>query len=52
MPTVPRVRHSSCAQKAGDNDLRCPNQRECPAQLRERMFHLSRRGAFDIEGLG
>ena len=39
-------------QKAGDVDLRCPNARSCPAQLRERLFHLAGRGAFDIEVLG
>ncbi|HNJ78644.1 MAG TPA: helix-hairpin-helix domain-containing protein, partial [Marmoricola sp.] len=39
-------------QKEGDKDLRCPNHRGCPAQVRERVFHVSGRGAFDIEGLG
>jgi DNA ligase (NAD+) len=39
-------------EKEGDADIRCPNARSCPAQLRERLFHLSGRGAFDIEGLG
>ncbi|MEP6598112.1 MAG: NAD-dependent DNA ligase LigA [Actinomycetota bacterium] len=39
-------------QKEGDADLRCPNTRSCPAQLRERIFHLAGRGAFDIEVLG
>ena len=38
--------------KEGDVDIRCPNSRSCPAQLRERVFHLSGRGAFDIEALG
>jgi DNA ligase (NAD+) len=38
--------------KEGDVDLRCPNARSCPAQLRERVFHLAGRGAFDIEVLG
>ncbi len=38
--------------KEGDVDIRCPNSRSCPAQLRERVFHLAGRGAFDIEGLG
>jgi DNA ligase (NAD+) len=33
-------------------DWRCPNTRACPAQLRERMFHLASRGALDIEVLG
>jgi len=38
--------------KEGDADIRCPNQRSCPAQLRERVFHVAGRGAFDIEVLG
>jgi DNA ligase (NAD+) len=36
----------------GEVDWRCPNARSCPAQLRERLFHLASRGAFDIEVLG
>jgi len=36
----------------GEVDWRCPNARSCPAQLRERLFHLAGRGAFDIEVLG
>jgi DNA ligase (NAD+) len=39
-------------QKEGDADIRCPNARSCPAQLRERIFHVAGRGAFDIEVLG
>ncbi len=39
-------------EKEGDADIRCPNARSCPAQLRERVFHVAGRGAFDIEGLG
>ncbi len=27
--------------KEGDVDLRCPNARTCPAQLRERLFYLA-----------
>jgi len=38
--------------KEGDVDLRCPNSRSCPGQLRERVFHVAGRGAFDIEALG
>ena len=26
-------------EKEGDTDIRCPNSRSCPAQLRERLFH-------------
>src|SRR5262245_31676489 len=39
-------------EKEGDVDIRCPNSRSCPAQLRERMFHLAGRSGFDIEVLG
>jgi DNA ligase (NAD+) len=39
-------------EKENDVDIRCPNARSCPAQLRERLFHLGGRGAFDIEVLG
>jgi DNA ligase (NAD+) len=38
--------------KEGDVDLRCPNARSCPSQLRERVFAVAGRGGFDIEGLG
>jgi DNA ligase (NAD+) len=38
--------------KEGDVDLRCPNARTCRSQLRERVFAVAGRGAFDIEGLG
>jgi DNA ligase (NAD+) len=40
------------AKEEGEADWRCPNTRACPAQLRERLFHLAGRGAFDIEVLG
>jgi DNA ligase (NAD+) len=40
------------AREEGEVDWRCPNTRSCPAQLRERLFHLAGRGAFDIEVLG
>jgi DNA ligase (NAD+) len=39
-------------EREGDADIRCPNSRSCPAQLRERIFHVAGRGAFDIEVLG
>ncbi len=46
----------SCGTKLGreegEVDWRCPNTRSCPAQLRERLFHVAGRGAFDIEVLG
>ncbi|MFF8814984.1 NAD-dependent DNA ligase LigA [Streptomyces pactum] len=38
--------------KEGDVDLRCPNARSCPAQLRERIFYLAGRKCLDIENLG
>ncbi|MEU9981145.1 NAD-dependent DNA ligase LigA [Streptomyces sp. NPDC050856] len=38
--------------KEGDIDLRCPNGRTCPAQLRERLFYLGGRKALDIENFG
>ncbi|MFJ2951757.1 NAD-dependent DNA ligase LigA [Streptomyces sp. NPDC087226] len=38
--------------KEGDVDLRCPNSRACPAQLRERLFYLAGRKALDIEHFG
>ena len=38
--------------KEGDVDLRCPNSRSCPAQVRGRVEHVGSRGALDIEGLG
>ena len=40
------------AREEDEADWRCPNTRSCPAQLRERLFHLAGRGAFDIEVLG
>ncbi|MEV8368983.1 NAD-dependent DNA ligase LigA [Microbacterium sp. NPDC064584] len=38
--------------KEGDIDLRCPNARSCPAQVRGRVEHIGSRGALDVEGLG
>ncbi len=53
MPTTcPECGSPLAPTKEGDADIRCPNSRSCPAQLRERVFHMSGRGAFDIEGLG
>jgi DNA ligase (NAD+) len=56
-PFVMPQRCPECAtplrpEKEGDKDLRCPNSRACPAQVRERVFHVASRGALDIEGLG
>jgi DNA ligase (NAD+) len=53
MPThCPECGTALAYEKEGDADLRCPNARSCPAQLRERLFHVAGRGAFDIEVLG
>ncbi|CAN5804347.1 NAD-dependent DNA ligase LigA [soil metagenome] len=53
MPTeCPECGTTLAPAKEGDADIRCPNSRSCPAQLRERVFHVAGRGAFDIEGLG
>ncbi len=40
------------AMKEGDIDLRCPNARSCPAQVRGRVEHIGSRGALDVEALG
>jgi DNA ligase (NAD+) len=53
MPTTcPECGTKLAPAKEGDADIRCPNARTCPAQLRERVFHVAGRGALDIEGLG
>lgn len=53
MPThCPECGTPLAPAKEGDVDIRCPNARSCPAQLRERVFHLAGRGGLDIEGLG
>jgi DNA ligase (NAD+) len=38
--------------KEGDIDLRCPNARYCPAQIRERVYYLAGRKCLDIEHFG
>ena len=53
MPSIcPACGTTLAYEKEGDADLRCPNQRACPAQLVERLFHLASRQALDIEVLG
>jgi DNA ligase (NAD+) len=53
MPTeCPECGSTLAPAKEGDVDIRCPNARSCPAQLRERVFHLAGRGGLDIEVLG
>jgi DNA ligase (NAD+) len=53
MPTeCPACNTTLAPEKEGDKDIRCPNARSCPAQLRERLFNLASRSALDIEALG
>ncbi|MGH3624270.1 MAG: NAD-dependent DNA ligase LigA, partial [Sciscionella sp.] len=53
MPTeCPECGSTLRREKESDVDIRCPNAQSCPAQLRERLFHVAGRGAFDIEMLG
>ncbi|MFF3291488.1 NAD-dependent DNA ligase LigA [Streptomyces sp. NPDC003023] len=40
------------AMKEGDIDMRCPNARSCPAQLRERVSYLAGRECLDIDHFG
>ena len=50
--TCPECDTALRQMREGDKDLRCPNARSCPAQLRERVFAMAGRAALDIEGLG
>ena len=50
--TCPECATKLAPAKEADVDLRCSNAKSCPAQLRERLFHVGSRGAMDIEGLG
>ncbi|MBE1487649.1 NAD-dependent DNA ligase LigA [Plantactinospora soyae] len=53
MPThCPACGTELAPAKESDVDIRCPNTRTCPAQLRERIFYLASREALDIEVLG
>ncbi|ORC03626.1 DNA ligase (NAD(+)) LigA [Mycobacterium persicum] len=53
MPTTcPECGTPLAPEKEGDADIRCPNSQRCPAQLRERVFHVASRSALDIEVLG
>jgi DNA ligase (NAD+) len=51
-PTHCPACETKLVREDGGVDWRCPNARSCPAQLRERLFHLAGRGALDIEVLG
>ena len=50
--TCPECGATLRPMKEGDIDLRCPNARGCPAQVRGRVEHIGSRGALDIEVLG
>ncbi|MCC6269918.1 MAG: NAD-dependent DNA ligase LigA [Microbacteriaceae bacterium] len=53
MPThCPECGTALAPAKEGDVDVRCPNARSCPAQVRGRVEHAGSRGALDVEGLG
>ena len=53
MPThCPECGTELRTEKEGEKDLRCPNDRGCPARVRRRLEHLASRSALDIEGLG
>ena len=53
MPThCPECDSELKAMSEGDVDIRCTNQRSCPAQLRERIFYIGSRAALDIDVLG
>ncbi len=53
MPTeCPACGTPLAPSKEGDVDIRCPNTRSCPSQLRERLFYLAGRSGFDIEAMG
>ncbi|MER6814929.1 NAD-dependent DNA ligase LigA [Spirillospora sp. NPDC000708] len=53
MPTeCPECGTELAYEKEGDADIRCPNARYCPGQLRERLFFVASRNALDIEALG
>ncbi|MFI7703394.1 NAD-dependent DNA ligase LigA [Nonomuraea sp. NPDC049480] len=53
MPThCPECGTKLAYEKEGDADLRCPNARSCPAQIRERIYFAAGRRALDIDGLG
>lgn len=48
----PECGSSLRAMSVGDVDIRCPNARNCPAQLRERLYYIGSRAALDIDVLG
>lgn len=53
MPTTcPSCGTPLAPAKESDVDIRCPNARTCPGQIRERVFYLASRKVLDIEALG
>ncbi|MEU2611214.1 NAD-dependent DNA ligase LigA [Micromonospora sp. NPDC007271] len=53
MPTTcPACGTPLAPAKEGDVDIRCPNARTCPGQIRERVSYLADRKVLDIEVLG
>jgi DNA ligase (NAD+) len=48
----PECQSTLAPAQDGDVDLRCPNAKSCPAQLRERIAYIGSRTALDIEALG
>nr|WP_307812714.1 NAD-dependent DNA ligase LigA [Phycicoccus sp. CSK15P-2] len=53
MPTgCPECGTTLRPMKEGDVDLRCPNARSCPAQVRGRVEYIGSRAALDVEALG
>lgn len=51
MPTHCPECRSAVVRLEGEAVTRCPNV-DCPAQLRNNLLHLARRGALDVDGLG
>lgn len=59
-PRTPWVMPTHCPEcgsplrpmREGEVDLRCPNARTCPAQVRGRVEHIGSRGALDVDALG
>lgn len=42
---------TEAVQTEGEVALRCPNER-CPGRLKAALFHFTRRGAMDVDGVG
>jgi len=51
MPDVCPVCRSAVVRIEGESAIRCINY-SCPAQVKERVKHFARKGAFDFDGLG